>query len=94
MLFANADSGVCSCTLAVTNEPAKVYRWELIMSLSDLALADNIMDIQMWCQRHQSMMLRSLDQLNPQDVKWLIDVSIIGGIEFLTKMQVFFCIFR
>ncbi|KAJ6546922.1 hypothetical protein B0H19DRAFT_1163045 [Mycena capillaripes] len=76
------------CTLAVTNERSKIYRWELIMCLSDLALADHLMDIQVWCQWQQCAMLRSLHQLDPQDVEWLVDVSIIGGADLWPQVEV------
>ncbi|KAJ7184398.1 hypothetical protein C8R46DRAFT_1026318 [Mycena filopes] len=72
-----------SCTLAALSEPSKARRWEFFMALSGMALVDDLIDVQFWCQWHQSYLLRNLNPVHPADLQWLIDVSVIGGGEFV-----------
>ncbi|KAJ6606362.1 hypothetical protein DFH09DRAFT_1387303 [Mycena vulgaris] len=70
------------CTIVVTSDPSNTNRWALIMHLSQMATAEGDLEVQRWCQGHQSDLLRSLD------LESLVELIIWGGGEFLKDMQV------
>lgn len=72
----------------VENEPSNMSRWALVMSLSEAAMQERDSNLYDWCQANRTAVLRSLRQVNPQEMDWFIYLSITEGGEFLREMYV------
>lgn len=65
-------------------EPSNINRWNLIMHLSTMAIAEGNLEVQRWCQLSQSMVLRSLRRMSPNELDWLMILISTGGGGFLS----------
>ncbi|KAJ7063586.1 hypothetical protein C8F01DRAFT_1279437 [Mycena amicta] len=73
------------CTAALTNDKSKALRWDLTKRLSEMAVDYNDVELQTWCRIHHCTLLNSLQNTQPEDTEWLVELVLLSGGEFLKK---------
>ncbi|KAF7294673.1 hypothetical protein MIND_01004300 [Mycena indigotica] len=74
------------CEAALINDNSKLRKWCLIVCLWEKAMLYGDLQLEAWCEGHQSRLLSSLAELQPSDIPWLMSLCMSGGGKYLRNV--------